>query len=245
MEGINVSTHPEIPGEPTKTSTALLEKGTAAIQSFGPVNKIHQHLCAFHFYGHDMTRQVEAHHYCAHQNEEFRQCLIYDRPESDGRLIGLEYIVSEALFLTLPDQEKRLWHSHEFEVKSGVLFMPGVPGPIQRQDLEKAAKTYGKVIHFWQVDRGDALPLGIPQIMMAITRDGQLYENLAEDVERRYNVKFGEEREKRVNMEGPSQGIHPMANGGGQGVQTVVREVDCKPAAVASDASHGAARVFV
>lgn len=127
-----------------------------------------------------MTRQVEAHHFCAHQNEEFRQCLIYDRPDEDGRLIGLEYVVSEELFLTLPDDEKRFWHSHEYEVKSGVLFMPGLPGPVERQDLDKVAKTYGKVIHFWQVDRGDTLPLGIPQIMMSLTRDGQLHDNLAQ-----------------------------------------------------------------
>ncbi|EYU31505.1 hypothetical protein ABFS82_07G071400 [Erythranthe guttata] len=239
MEGVNVLTHPKIPGEPTQTSTTLLEKATAAIQGFGPVNKIHQHLCAFHFYGDDMTRQVEAHHFCAHQNEEFRQCLIYDRPDDDGRLIGLEYIVSEELFLTLPDDEKRFWHSHEFEVKSGVLFMPGVPAPIQRQDFDKVVKTYGKVIHFWQVDRGDSLPLGIPQVMMALTRDGQLYDNLAQDVEKRYNVSFAKERENRAYMEGPSHGIHPMANGGGQGLKTVLREVDCKPAVAST------ARVFV
>ncbi|XP_009602071.1 oil body-associated protein 1A [Nicotiana tomentosiformis] len=229
MEGKHVSTHPEVPGEPTKTGTAILETATATIQGFGPINKIHQHLCAFHFYGHDMTRQVEAHHLCGHQNEEFRQCLIYDRPDADGRLIGLEYIVSEELFLTLPDDEKKFWHSHEFEVKSGVLFMPGVPGPIQRQDLEKVAKTYGKVIHFWQVDRGDTLPLGIPQVMMALTRDGQLYENLAQDMEKRYGVSFAEEREKRANMEGLTHGIHPLANAGSKGIQTVLREVDCKP----------------
>lgn len=47
MEGVNVSTHPEIPGDPTQTSTALLEKATATIQGFGPINKIHQHLCAY------------------------------------------------------------------------------------------------------------------------------------------------------------------------------------------------------
>lgn len=127
-----------------------------------------------------MTRQVEAHHFCGHQNEEFRQCLIYDSPGADARLIGLEYIITEALFLTLPDEEKKLWHSHEYEVKSGLLFMPGVPGPIQRKDMELVCKTYGKVIHFWQVDRGDNLPLGIPQIMMAVTRDGQLYDSLAQ-----------------------------------------------------------------
>ncbi|KAL9384820.1 hypothetical protein Peur_021830 [Populus x canadensis] len=57
-----MSAHPDVPGEPT-TGTALLETATAAVQSFGPAKKIHQHLCAFHFYSHDMTRQVEEHHF--------------------------------------------------------------------------------------------------------------------------------------------------------------------------------------
>ncbi|KAJ7957291.1 Oil body-associated protein like [Quillaja saponaria] len=224
-----MATHPPVPGEPTQTGTALVETATAAIQGFGPINKIHQHLCAFHFYSHDMTRQVEAHHFCGHQNEEMRQCLIYDGPEADARLIGLEYIVSENLFLTLPDEEKCLWHSHEYEVKSGVLFMPGIPGPIQRQDLDKVCKTYGKVFHFWQIDKGDTLPLGLPQLMMALTRDGQIYDNLAHDAEKRLGISFDKERENRAYMSGPQHGIHPLANCGGGGLKTELREVDCKP----------------
>ncbi|KAG2721003.1 hypothetical protein I3843_02G048900 [Carya illinoinensis] len=223
------STHPEVPGEPTKTGTAFLETATATIQSFAPINQIHQHLCAFHFYSYDMTRQVEAHHYCAHQNEEMRQCLIYDSPDADARLIGLEYVISEPLFLTLPDDEKRLWHSHEYEVKSGLLFMPGVPGSIERQDMEKLAKTYGKVFHFWQVDRRDNLPLGIPQVMMAFTRDGQIYEDLVKGVENRYGISVAKERENRAYISGPTHGIHPLANGGAKGLKTELREVDCKP----------------
>jgi hypothetical protein len=43
----------------------------------------------------------------------------------------------------------------------------------------QVAKTYGKVFHFWQYDRGDALPLGLPQLMMSFTEDGQLNPNLA------------------------------------------------------------------
>ncbi|XP_027118115.1 oil body-associated protein 1A isoform X2 [Coffea arabica] len=203
MEGENVSTQPEVPGEPTQASTALLETATATLQGFGPVNKIHQHLCAFHFYAHDMTRQVEAHHFCGHQNEDFRQCLIYDKPDDDGKLIGLEYIISEELFLTLPDNEKPFWHTHEFEVKGGYLFMPGVPGPIQRQDLEK--------------------------VMMALTRDGQLYPNLAQDVESRFGISFAKERENRAYMTGPAHALHPLGNAAGRGLQTVLREVDCKP----------------
>jgi hypothetical protein len=26
-----------------------------------------------------------------------------------------------------PDDEKRLWHSHHYEVKSGILVAPGIP----------------------------------------------------------------------------------------------------------------------
>lgn len=40
------SSHVDVPGEPTHTSTALLETATGTIQSFAPINKIHQHLCA-------------------------------------------------------------------------------------------------------------------------------------------------------------------------------------------------------
>ncbi|RWR87192.1 oil body-associated protein 1B-like protein [Cinnamomum micranthum f. kanehirae] len=206
-----------VPGEPTQTGTALIETATGAVQGFAPINQIHQHLCAFHFYATDMSRQVEAHHFCSHQNEEMRQCLIYDSPESGAHLIGVEYIISENLFLTLPDNEKLLWHTHEYEVKSGILFMPGVPGGVQRRDLEKVCKTYGKTFHFWQVDKGDTLPLGLPQVMYAFTRD---------DVEKRFGVSIAAERENRAYMTGPDHGIHPLANGSGKGLKTELRETD-------------------
>lgn len=36
-----------IPGDPIDTKTSLLECATATVQSFAPINKIHQHLCAY------------------------------------------------------------------------------------------------------------------------------------------------------------------------------------------------------
>ncbi len=48
------------------------------LQSFKPINRIHCHLCAFHFDVYDMSRQVEAHHYCMHYNQDMRQCAIFD-----------------------------------------------------------------------------------------------------------------------------------------------------------------------
>lgn len=131
-----------LPGEPTQTSTLALEKGAAALQSFKPVNRMHAHLCAFHFYAYDMGRQVEAHHYCTHYNEEMRQCAIFDTPDADARLIGIEYIVSERLFKTLPDEEKKFWHSHDYEVMGGILFLPGVPKVAERAALSEVKLNF-------------------------------------------------------------------------------------------------------
>jgi hypothetical protein len=60
--------------------------------------------------------QVEAHHYCSHLNEEVRQCILYDSDSPNARLIGVEYIISRRLFEALPEEEKKYWHSHVYEV---------------------------------------------------------------------------------------------------------------------------------
>ncbi|EFJ07571.1 hypothetical protein SELMODRAFT_161673 [Selaginella moellendorffii] len=222
-----VATREYVPGDAKETKTKVLESGASILQSFAPVNKIHQHLCAFHGYGHDMSRQVEAHHYCGHVNEDMRQCVIYDSDDANARLIGIEYIISEALFMGLPEEEKKLWHSHEYEVKSGILFCPGLPEMAEHAELAKVAKTYGKTFHFWQFDRGDALPLGPPQLMMSFTKDGQLHDKLAKDVEERYGVSFAAKKKKRADMKGPDLGIHSLADywEKGKGFQTVVKEM--------------------
>jgi len=49
---------------------------------------------------------------------------------------------------------------HRYEVGSGLLVAPGVPGIAERQDMQKLIGTYGKTWHMWQVDRGDPLPYG-------------------------------------------------------------------------------------
>jgi hypothetical protein len=102
--------------------------------------------CRFHFYAHDMTRQVEARHFCGHQNEEMRQCLIYN--SALNRMLGLlGWSTSSPNICSWQCQTWKLWHTYEYEVKSGVLFMPGVPGPIYRgRILRKSARL--TVRHF-------------------------------------------------------------------------------------------------
>ena len=53
---------------------------------------------------------------------------------------------------------------------------------------------------------------------------------------------FKKEREKREYIEGPVHGVHPLANAGGKGLKTVLREV---PLSTDDPLPPGAARVFV
>lgn len=95
-------------------------------------------------------------------------------------------MVPKHVYETLDAEEQKLWyqtrlpyistaarlithnrHSHEFEVKSGMLVLPK-PAAMSSEQWEKAeveamnevVGLYGKTWHFWQVDKGDELPLG-------------------------------------------------------------------------------------
>lgn len=151
-------------------------------QNFAPTQRICAHLNAFHAYAHDPKRApVEANHYCAHLNEDVRQCILYDSAEPGARIIGIEYMITPALFSTLPPSEQKLWHTHVFEVKSGMLTMPRpahIPASVwsvaENKEMEQVIHLYGKIYHLWQTDRGDALPLGEPQLMTSYTAEDQM-----------------------------------------------------------------------
>ncbi|EPS32438.1 hypothetical protein PDE_07398 [Penicillium oxalicum 114-2] len=213
-----------LPGEPRTTKSRILEGGAAMAQDFTPVKQICAHLHAFHVYADDPTRCVEANHYCTHLNEDVRQCLIYDSPDAKARLIGVEYMVSPRIFKTLPAEERKLWHTHEFEVKSGLLIMPtphGVPNAAweaaETAEMEDVAPIYGKTYHMWQVDRGDPVPMGPPQLMGSFTSVETVekahpagMESLLQDRDKRFGVDSREKARKREGI--PPVEKHPDAD---------------------------------
>ena len=162
------------------------EKTKSAAPNFPPITDIHAHVCGIHFYNGDMSRQVIAEHYCAHLSNEVLECVIYDSDKPGARLIGIEYIVSAKIFESLPAEEKKLWHSHNYEVKSGVLTAPGMADAAEKDLMKVLIGTYGKTWHTWQVDRGDKLPLGIPQLMMGFTADGQAKAKIVSERDKLY-----------------------------------------------------------
>ena len=155
-----------VPGSPVSPRSHVLDTGADALQSRHPLDAMSAYLNGVHFYADDMGRQEEATHYSTHLTEDFRQCVIYDANQTNAKLIGIEYIVSARLFKTLPEEERRLWHSHDYEVQSGELIAPGVPDLAEHAVMTDLASTYGKTWHTWQIDRSPSFPMGIPQRMM-------------------------------------------------------------------------------
>lgn len=112
--------NPTPPGEPMTVQQHLVDKSAMMVQSFKPIKQISQHVCTFAIYSHDMSRQIETHHYCSRLNEKFLQCAVYDSDDdpNNARLVGVEYVIDEEIFETLSPEEQKLWHSHAYEVFS-------------------------------------------------------------------------------------------------------------------------------
>jgi hypothetical protein len=174
--------------------------GAEMLAGGGPIQAIHDHLCGFHFYSGDMQRALRVDHYCSHVNEDVLQCVIYDSDKPNARLIGIEYIISEALFRQLPEDEKKLWHSHRYEVMSGQLTAPGLSDVAEKKLMKEFVSTYGKTWNLWQVDRGDKLPLGLPKLMMGFTADGQANPQMVAARDRDQNIALAKVKAKRADI---------------------------------------------
>lgn len=131
-------------------------------------------------------------------------------------LSAVEYMISPKLYETLDPEERRLWHSHVFEVKSGMLIMPkpaGIPNAAwevaENKEMEEVITLYGKIYHLWQVDRGDKLPLGEPKLMMSITSEKQVpgFWEKVEERDKRLGGDYKRKQEVRAYIKEPE--IHP------------------------------------
>jgi hypothetical protein len=208
--GKNTESNVDSPGEEKSGKTKALETGADLLQNKSPLKKINAYLDGFHFYNGNINAQMEAHHYVSQLNEDIYQAIIYDGNGEDAKIMGVEYIISERLFKTLDEEEKKLWHSHHHEVKSGTLIAPGIPDIAEHELMEKLVSTYGKTIHTWHTDQQTTLPLGSPMIMMGFTKDGQLKQELLDARDKRFNVSTADKRKNRQDI--PMPRVIPGAN---------------------------------
>ena len=224
----NTGPQSALPGRSKQPSTRFLETGAALLQGKPPLQAMNLYLDGFHRYSDDGGHQMEAHHYCAQLNEDVHQCVIFDGNTRDARLMGIEYIVSERLFQSFPEDEKKLWHSHRYEVHSGTLIAPDLPLVAEHELMKKIVTTYGKTWHTWDTHQ-HALPFGIPQLMMAFTDDGQLHPELVADRDRRFGVSTVHRRQSREDIAAPASDPAADSWQDGTAVQLELTERSLRP----------------
>jgi hypothetical protein len=193
----------EAAGRPESTKTDVLEAGAAALQTDDPLEPMKVYLVGFHPMKADPAHQVEAHHFCTQVNEDFAQCALFDGNTAEANLNGIEYIISERLFETLPEAERPYWHPHNGEILSGQLVAPGLPEAADHALMESKMNSYGKTWHTWDTRRGGAgrtLPLGEPRLAWSFSRFGEARPGLVEDRDGRMDIDTEERRQARQDL---------------------------------------------
>ncbi|SFI04277.1 OBAP family protein [Modicisalibacter xianhensis] len=210
--------HP--PGESKGAWLTVLEQGARLLQDKTPMKGFDAYVVGFHCAKCDPQMQMEAHHYCKVVNDDFLQCLIFDGNTPDANLIGLEYIISEALFETLPEEEQAYWHPHNYEVFSGELIAPGLPEAAEKAFMKRLVNSYGKTWHTWHTGRhdgepGDSLPMGEARLMWSFNRQGECDETLKRNRNQAMQVdidKKARDRQTYVELAHPQRGVNALAN---------------------------------
>jgi hypothetical protein len=219
-------------GAPRTGTTGALETGAAVMQDLTPVKKIAVYLVGFHPMKDDPSVQMEAHHYCNQVNEDFAQCVLFDGNTEKANLHGLEYIISEKLFETLPQEERKYWHPHNYEILSGQLVGPGLPDVAEKELMRRKMNSYGKTWHVWNTGvhgkPGDTLPLGDPHLAWSFNRDGEAAPGLVQRRDTNMGIDSGAKRRDRADLSSlarPQEGVDalkaafPDASGAPAGVQ--------------------------
>jgi hypothetical protein len=184
--------------------TRALEAGAAVLQGNAPLAGFDIYLDGFHPMKDHPEMQMEAHHFCRQVNEDLAQCALFDGNTKTANLNGIEYIISEKLFNTLPAAERQYWHPHNGEILTGQLVAPGLPQAAEHALMKTKMNSYGKTWHMWNTGmngkRGDALPLGAPMLAWSLNRDGELIPGLQEARDTALKVQTGAKRRARADL---------------------------------------------
>lgn len=209
-------------GSPKMLRQAILAAGADLLQKTDPLKGFDVYVVGFHCGKLDPAMQMEAHHYFKQVNADFLQGVLFDGSTEDANLIGIEYVISEKLFLTLPFEERKYWHPHNFEILSGTLVAPGLPTIAEKAMLRLLMNSYGKTFHTWHTGRHDGaghhaeghpLPMGDPVLMWSFNREGEMDFNLKRDGAENLRIDFDKKRDERqdlVDLAHPQYGVNVL-----------------------------------
>jgi hypothetical protein len=105
-------------------------------------------------------------HFCKPSDKIMMVCQLYDSNSSSATLIGIEYIITQQQYDSLPNREKPYWHAHREELKPERAdpMMPELSPEQAQAEMAKMLPTWGKVIITWIPS--DDLPSFPPQVQL-------------------------------------------------------------------------------
>jgi Protein of unknown function (DUF1264) len=152
----------------------------------------------------DIARQSEVNLYCHKASDELYECVLVD---VQGKVTGVEHIISRDRFDGLPEEEQRRWHPYNYLVKSGLLIAPGLSTDKEHQLMKELVSMYGKSFSTY-AEPGAELPSGTARLMKTFTGQGQASTSLVDERDRRFKVDSSDARTRRADIEGP--GFDPI-----------------------------------
>ncbi|GAB3538046.1 OBAP family protein [Noviherbaspirillum agri] len=224
-------------GQEKSGKTQALEAGAKVLQGNAPLEPFDVYLSGFHPMKDQPDMQVTAHHYCHQVNEDFAQCALFDSNKKNANLNGIEFIISEKLFESLPEEERKYWHPHNGEILSGQLVAPGIPEAAEKSLMKSKMNSYGKTWHVWNTGQdgmaGDKLPLGPAMLAWSFSRDGEAKPGLVEKRDKQMDMNSAEKRKQRADLQKlarPQSGVDDLKGRFGRPTQDIPGVVDKKAA---------------
>jgi hypothetical protein len=127
------------------TSIAQTMPPAAASNATKPIdgyNSPQGHLNAVRHVFDDPSLRVE--HFCKPNDKIMMVCQLYDDDSANATLMGVEYIITQQQYDSLPDREKPYWHAHREE------FRPERADPmIPELSPEEAMAEMAKMLPTW------------------------------------------------------------------------------------------------
>ncbi len=202
----------------TTVPRLLASSAAAATAPTGPttVQQLDTFLNGFHVHKQDPSNPVETNHHCMRLSEDLWQCVIFHG--TSPKLIGVEYLITDRLYRSLPLEEKAYWHPHSYEVLAGQLIAPNLSAKREADLMRDLVTTWGKTWQTWPDPTTD-VPEGEPQLLWSVTQDGQLSSELLASRDRRFAVSTRTSRTRRQELGYPVPHVEPP-----QSVQEIGRQ---------------------
>jgi hypothetical protein len=170
----------------------------------GPLDSPHAFFCGIHMAKKDPKFQLITQHYCAahshsdNPDDQMFQCVLFDSSDKNAKLLGVEYLISDKKYRSLPEHEKQYWHAHTYEVLGGGLIAPLMKPAEEMAFMKNILTTWGKAWHTWPDPKTD-VPMGEPLLIWSLMGEGQVDPKLLAARDKQFNVDAAKLSEMRMN----------------------------------------------